>query len=85
MGEKPGGADMSDVKRIRDSTVTAYAKRLERDCCRKYGRSYAFSTLCYAASEYIVEVESDSGYVLMRDGWREAIRQKAERYISATS
>jgi len=51
-----------------------YAKRIERKNLREKGTSLTFSSIERRAYPYVVEVRPDQKVMLVKVGWREAMR-----------
>lgn len=51
--------------------------RLEKKNLREKGKSLSATSIARAANSFIVEIQSDRDGMLVRPGWREAMRQQA--------
>ncbi len=54
----------------------SYARRIERRHLRQYGTSLASTAIARRASPFIVEIQT--ARLLVRAGWRQAMRQARE-------
>jgi len=54
----------------------SYARRIERRHLRQYGTSLASTAIARRASPFIVEIQT--ARLLVRAGWRQAMRQAGE-------
>ena len=52
----------------------SYAKRIERANLKASGTSLTFTGIAHRASGYIVEIWDDEGGMIVRKGWREAMK-----------
>jgi hypothetical protein len=61
---------------ISGKRIFSYALRLEKQNFKKYGHSLSACGIARAANSFIQEVSDD--YCRIREGWREAMKAKAE-------
>jgi len=59
---------------ISNKTFTSYARRIERERMRKNGESLTAGSIARAAQGFIVEVRDDGRNLIVRTGWRDAMR-----------
>jgi len=67
------------MEHIKGSQIRSYAKRLERANLKCHGSSLTAGSIAAAANPFIDEIEEmyeDS--LIMREGWREAMKVKAK-------
>jgi TFIIF-interacting CTD phosphatase-like protein len=51
------------------------AKRIEKKNLKQYGRSLSFSGIARRAYSYIVELQDDHKCMIVKEGWREAMKK----------
>lgn len=56
-----------------------YAKWLEKQNLKTKGRSLSFSSIAMGANNFIIEIQSDLKMIIVRRGWREAMKAKANK------
>lgn len=54
----------------------SYAARIERKNLKEHGHSLSRASIAYRANAYIIEIREDT--MIVRTGWREAMRNEDE-------
>ena len=57
----------------------SYAKRIERKKLKERGKSLTFTGIERRANDYIVEVRPDEKTMVVKKGWREAMKKEEEK------
>lgn len=66
-----------DIQFVTDKQWDGLAHRLEKINIRIWGQSLSATGIAREASSFIVEIQSDKKGMLVKDGWREAMKQTA--------
>lgn len=69
---------MVDTEIVTHRIWDGYARRLERANLRREGRSLSFTSIAAQANPFIVELFSKDS-MIVRKGWREAMKSAAGR------
>jgi len=62
---------------VSDRQWDSYARRCERNELKEHGTARAAVTISNVCGRYIIEERPDHKLVLVREGWREAMRHAA--------
>lgn len=63
-----------ELEYISNKAWMSYAKRIERERMKAKGESLTFTAIARAAHGFIVESRSDDATLIVRRGWRAAMR-----------
>lgn len=63
------------------ATIERFVRRLEREALRRYGRSLSAGTLLSRVTPYIVEERLGERKVVVRAGWKNALRDAQNEYL----
>ncbi len=66
---------MDGIEFVTDRQWDGCALRIERKNRREHGQSLTCTAISSRAHDHIVEIRSDQGGMLVRKGWRAAMKQ----------
>ena len=67
---------MNDIEFVSNRTFDNYAKRIERKNMEQNGQSLTYSGIARRANPFIVDIQTDRKGMLVKVGWREAMKQE---------
>ncbi len=83
-GRGPRMENIMDYEYISNTKLDSYARRLEKKNLREKGRSLCATGISRAANPFIIEIRdshNDKCTVVIKEGWREAMKLKAGEAI----
>jgi hypothetical protein len=69
----------TETEFVTDRQWDGLAKRLQNRNLKAHGKSLSATSISNAANKYIIEIQSDRSGMVVKVGWRDAMRQAASR------